>query len=115
MRSHLLLSYGDEIIAYIIYSNTIHILPSAFFLAILDWGVSMKLWRYGMPLERLGGRYRLEGVLGSGGMADVCLAWDERDSCEVAAKVIKDYDGESSKDKSYEAGTDGIECKGPRR
>ncbi|GCE31788.1 hypothetical protein KDA_72720 [Dictyobacter alpinus] len=50
----------------------------------------MKLWRYGVPLEQLGGRYRLEGMLGSGGMADVCLAWDERDACEVAVKVIKD-------------------------
>jgi serine/threonine protein kinase len=49
----------------------------------------MKLWRYGHAIERLGQRYRLEGVLGSGGMADVCLAWDEHEACEVAIKVIK--------------------------
>lgn len=49
----------------------------------------MKLWRYGLALERLGDRYRLDGVLGSGGMADVCLAWDEREQHEVAVKVIK--------------------------
>jgi hypothetical protein len=34
----------------------------------------MKLWRYGRPIEELGQRYRLDGMLGSGGMADVCLA-----------------------------------------
>lgn len=49
----------------------------------------MKLWRYGVAIERLGQRYRLDGVLGSGGMADVCLAWDEREGHEVAVKVIK--------------------------
>lgn len=49
----------------------------------------MRLWRYGRSIEQLGQRYRLEGVLGSGGMADVCLAWDERDEREVAIKVIK--------------------------
>jgi serine/threonine-protein kinase len=49
----------------------------------------MKLWRYGHAIERLGQRYRLEGILGSGGMADVCLAWDEHEACDVAIKVIK--------------------------
>jgi serine/threonine protein kinase len=49
----------------------------------------MQLWRYGLPIERLGGRYLLEGSLGSGGMADVCLAWDEQAQREVAIKVIK--------------------------
>jgi serine/threonine protein kinase len=49
----------------------------------------MKLWRYGRAIERLGQRYRLERFLGSGGMADVCLAWDEHEEREVAIKVIK--------------------------
>lgn len=51
----------------------------------------MKLWRYGIAFERLGQRYRLERPLGSGGMADVCLAVDEQDDAlrEVAIKVIK--------------------------
>jgi serine/threonine protein kinase len=49
----------------------------------------MKLLRYGCAIERLGQRYRLEGALGSGGMADVCLAWDEREEREVAIKIVK--------------------------
>lgn len=49
----------------------------------------MRLWRYGRSIERLGQRYRLEGALGSGGSADVCLAWDEQTAREVAIKVIK--------------------------
>lgn len=49
----------------------------------------MRLWRYGRAIDRLGQRYRLEGSLGGGGIADVCLAWDEHDEREVAIKVIK--------------------------
>lgn len=49
----------------------------------------MKLWRYGQPVEVLGDRYYLEGMLGSGGMADVCLAFDEYEQRHVAIKVLK--------------------------
>ncbi len=49
----------------------------------------MQLWRYGHAIDRLGQRYSLRGLLGSGAMADVCLAWDERERREVAIKVIK--------------------------
>lgn len=52
----------------------------------------MKLWRYGRPIEHIAQRYRLEGVLGSGGMAEVCLAWDEREQREVAIKILKSDD-----------------------
>ncbi len=50
----------------------------------------MELWRYGHPIKRLGKRYRLDGLLGQGGMADVCLAWDEKEKRKVAIKVIKE-------------------------
>lgn len=49
----------------------------------------MKLWRYGQAIEVLGGRYHLDGMLGSGGMADVCLAHDEYEQRQVAIKVVK--------------------------
>ena len=49
----------------------------------------MQLWRYDCPIEQLGKRYTLIRPLGSGGMADVCLAWDEHDHHEVAVTVIK--------------------------
>jgi len=52
----------------------------------------MELWRYGRTIERLGKRYRLDNLLGSGSVADVCLAWDEREQREVAIKVIKSDD-----------------------
>jgi serine/threonine protein kinase len=58
-------------------------------LITIDKGNIMQLWRYGYALDRLGQRYRLKGLLGSGAMADVCLAWDEREGSEVAVKVIK--------------------------
>ncbi len=52
----------------------------------------MKLWRYGRAIEYLGQRYRLEGILGSGGMAEVYLAWDEQEQREVAIKVLRSDD-----------------------
>jgi serine/threonine protein kinase len=58
-------------------------------IALHKEGYFMRLWRYGRAIERLGQRYRLESPLGSGGVADVCLAWDEHDEREVAIKVIK--------------------------
>ena len=55
----------------------------------IDKGNIMQLWRYGNAIDRLGHRYCLKGLLGSGAMADVCLAWDELEGREVAIKVIK--------------------------
>jgi serine/threonine-protein kinase len=52
-------------------------------------GSLMRLWRYGHAIEDLGQRYHLEGFLGSGGMADVCLARDEQEKREVVIKLIK--------------------------
>ncbi len=49
----------------------------------------MQLWRYGFAIERLDKRYRLIRPLGSGGMADVCLAVDEQKNDEVAVKVLR--------------------------
>jgi serine/threonine protein kinase len=49
----------------------------------------MQLWRYGKPIESLnGGRYVLEGVLGSGGMAEVWKAYDEHEMRDVAIKIL---------------------------
>jgi hypothetical protein len=50
----------------------------------------MKLMRYGSAIERLGNCYLLDDMAGSGGMAGVCLAWDEREQREVFIKVIRD-------------------------
>jgi serine/threonine protein kinase len=49
----------------------------------------MQLLHYNCPIEQLGKRYTLMRYLGSGGMADVYVAWDEHDHREVAVKVIR--------------------------
>lgn len=49
----------------------------------------MQLLHYNCPIEQLGKRYTLIRHLSSGGMADVYLAWDERDHHEAAIKVIR--------------------------
>ena len=50
----------------------------------------MRLWRYGYAIDKLGQRYRLVGLLGSGAMADVCLAWDEREKREGSVSGLVD-------------------------
>lgn len=35
------------------------------------------------------GRYRILGIIGTGGMAVVYRAWDEIKKCEVALKVLR--------------------------
>ncbi len=50
----------------------------------------MQFWRYGQPIESLGGkRYTLEGLLGSGSMAEVWKAYDEEKMRDVAIKILK--------------------------
>lgn len=57
----------------------------------------MQLWRYGQPIESLGGgRYILEGKIGSGGMAEV---WKASDTVEVRAVAIKVLRPELSNDR----------------
>jgi serine/threonine protein kinase len=51
----------------------------------------MQLLYYDCPIEQLGKRYTLTRLLGSGGMADVYLAWDEIDHHEAAVKVIRPH------------------------
>jgi len=54
----------------------------------MDQQTQWHLSRYGRPIRQLGGRYTLLHLLGSGGMADVCLAWDEQNKRQVAVKVM---------------------------
>lgn len=42
--------------------------------------------------QRVGDRYRLNGILSAGGMGVLFEGWDERDGCDVAIKMLKpDY------------------------
>ncbi|MHB8681933.1 MAG: protein kinase domain-containing protein, partial [Acidimicrobiales bacterium] len=54
-------------------------------------------------IDLLAGRYRLEGVLGHGGMADVYRAIDERDGQAVAVKLVRSTDPELARRLTQEA------------
>src|ERR1700730_6874663 len=71
------------------YGKRLNTVTSRMFFCIHEVALFMKIMRFGQAIETLGKRYRLEGMLGSGGMADVCLAWDEVEQRDVAIKLLK--------------------------